>query len=211
MTEQLIDTIVANLAPVRRYRSPWLRASAFLAFAAVLAVMVAVLHQKEFYSSAVSQVSSQSTLYGALLTGVLATLAAFMIGQPERSRLWSLLPVPGFILWMSAMGYQCLSNWVSFRPDGITAGETAQCFATLFVMAAPLSLAAMLMLKTMAVLEPTRITVLTSLAIAGITAAAMDLFHPADASLLIIMFNLGTACLILGGGWLLRQINGTPA
>lgn len=208
MTEHLIDTMVSNLKPVRRYRSPWLRAAGFLAFAAILGLMVAILHQKAFSPEALSEVPSQPTLYGALFTGVLAAIAAFLIGQPDRSRWWWVLPLPAMAVWLGSMGYQCLTNWASFGPEGMTSGETAQCFATLFVMAAPLGLAAALMLKTMSILEPARITVLASLAVAGLTAAAMDIFHPADASVLILLFNLGTAGLLLAAGWLVKRASG---
>jgi hypothetical protein len=97
-----------------------------------------------------------ATLAGAFLKGILAALAVFMIGQPDRSRLWELLPLPILVFWLGSMGYQCLTNWVAFGPEGMTTGETAQCFATLFVMAVPLTLQAILMLRNMARLEPNR-------------------------------------------------------
>lgn len=204
-TEQLIESMTANLAPVRRYRAPWLRALGFLGFAAVLGATVAILHEKTLAGVTLDSLMVKPTLVSALLTGVLAAFAAFFIGQPDRSRMWSMLPVPAFGLWLGSLGHQCLTQWVAFGPNGMSLGETAQCFATFFVVAAPLGLAAVLMLKRMAVFERTRITLLGSLSVAGLTAAAMDVFHPVDASVLVILFNLGTALVLLGAGWLLGQ------
>lgn len=62
------------------------------------------------------------------------------------------------------------------------------------------------MLRRMSALDPVRITFLASLAVAGISAGAMDIFDRADASLLILVFNLGSAVVVLASGWLLNDL-----
>ena len=79
-------------------------------------------------------------------------------------------------------------------------GEAAKCFATLVLTSLPLSLAMLAMLRFAAPLRPTSAILLGSLAVAGITATALTLFHPLDATVMILAFNLGVALLIVGSG-----------
>ena len=72
-------------------------------------------------------------------------------------------------------------------------GETARCFATLVLTSLPLSLAMLVMLRYAAPLRPTAATLTGSLAVAAITATALSLFHDLDATVMILMWNLGTA------------------
>lgn len=40
-------------------------------------------------------------------------------------------------VWVSTIGYGCLTDWVSMNPNGIQRGEAARCFATLLMTSAP--------------------------------------------------------------------------
>jgi hypothetical protein len=139
----------------------------------------------------------------SLLTGILAAIGAFLVSIPGRSCWWFLLPVPTIMVWLSSIGYQCLTNWVIVEPGGVQFGETAECFATLILISLPLSLAMLAMLRHAAPLRPTNAILLGSLAVAGIAATALSLFHPLDATVMILVFNLGTALLIIGSGGVL--------
>ena len=139
-------------------------------------------------------------LSGSILTGACAAIAAFMLSLPDRSRLWLLLPLPALALWISTIGYQCLTDWVTVGADGIRLGETARCLATLVLTGLPLSLAMLVMLRAAAPLRPTGATVTGSLAVAAITATALSLFHYLDATVMILFWNLGTAAIMLGLG-----------
>ena len=130
-----------------------------------------------------------------------------MVSLPDRSHFWFFLPAPTLAAWLSTIGYQCLTNWVSFEPDGIRLGETVRCFATLVLTSLPLSLAMLVMLRYAAPLRPTTVTLTGSLAVAAITATALSLFHDLDATVMILIWNFGTAALIVGlGGMLGRRM-----
>lgn len=135
-----------------------------------------------------------------MLTGVFAGVAAFLVSLPDRSRLWLILPAPAAAIWLSNIGYQCLTQWISVGPNGVGLGEATRCFAALVLTSLPLSLAMMVMLRYAAPLRPTGVTFMGSLSVAAITATALSLFHSADATLMIIMFNLGTAAMFVGLG-----------
>ena len=200
-TPDLIGALTANLAPVRRLRPPVTRALSWLLLAALLLAVLAVsqgirpdLGQRLHGPSFILGVA------GASLTGILAAVAAFMLSLPDRSRFYLLLPAPALVLWLSTIGYQCLTNWVSLEPNGIRLGETARCFATLVLTSLPLSLAMVVMLRYAAPLRPMSVTLTGSLAVAAITATALSLFHDLDATVMILMWNLGTAALFVGIG-----------
>ncbi|WGR94017.1 DUF1109 domain-containing protein [Bradyrhizobium sp. ISRA443] len=198
-TSDLIASLAANATPVRRLRPPVMRAACWLLLAAAVLMLLAVnqgvrpdlvqkLHQPAF---AVCMAASA-------LTGVLGAVAAFLVSLPDRSRFWLLLPLPALVLWLSNIGYQCLTEWVSIGPEGMSFGEAARCFATLVLTSLPLSLAMLVMLRYAAPLRPTAATMMGSLAVAAITATALSLFHVIDASVMILMWNLGTAILFVG-------------
>jgi len=200
-TPDLIGALAANLAPVRRLRPPVTRALSWLLLAALLLAVLAVsqgirpdLAQRLHGPSFILGVA------GASLTGILAAVAAFMLSLPDRSRFYLLLPAPALVLWLSTIGYQCLTNWVSLEPNGIRLGETARCFATLVLTSLPLSLAMVVMLRYAAPLRPMSVTLTGSLAVAAITATALSLFHDLDATVMILTWNLGTAALFVGLG-----------
>ena len=200
-TPDLIDALAANLAPVRRLRPPAIRAFGWLLLAAlVLALLVVSQGIRPDLAQRLREPTFILGMAGTLLTGILAAVAAFMLSLPDRSRFCLLLPAPALVLWLSTIGYQCLTNWVSLEPNGIRLGETARCFATLVLTSLPLSLAMLMMLRYAAPLRPTAATLTGSLAVAAITATALSLFHDLDATVMILMWNLGTAALFVGLG-----------
>ena len=198
-TDDLIDSLATDMRPVKRLRPPLLRACCWLLGAGAVVALLAVnqgirpdlaqrLHDTPFVAS----------LVGSILTGILAVIAAFLVSLPDRSRLWILLPLPALVLWLSNIGYQCLTDWVSIGPDGMSPGEAARCFTTLAATSLPLSLALLVMLRYAARLRPIIVALTGSLAVSAITSTALALFHTIDASAMILMWNVGTAVLLVG-------------
>lgn len=201
-TPDLIESLVANAAPVRRLRPPVARAVGWLLFAALILALLAVSHGvRPDLELRLQQPVFVIGIAASLATGVLAAVASFIVSVPDRSRRWLLLPVPALLVWLATVGYGCLTAWVSIGPDGISLGETARCFATLVLVGAPLSLALLVMLRFAALLAPTSVAIAGNLAVAAMTSTALSLFHPLDATAMILIWNLGTAALlvVLGG------------
>ena len=198
-TPDLIASLAANATPVRRLRPPVMRAACWLLLAAVVLTLLAVNQGiRPDLVQRLQEPAFAASMAASLLTGVLATIAAFLVSLPDRSRLWLLLPVPALIVWLSNVGYQCLIQWVAIGPDGMSFGEAARCFATLVLTSLPLSLAMLVMLRYAAPLNPTAATFMGSLAVAATTATALSLFHVIDATVMILMWNFGTAVLFVG-------------
>jgi hypothetical protein len=137
-TPELIDRLCAGTTPVRRLRSPFLRAGLWLLVAGLALVALAALHgARPDLALRLRQPAFVAALAGSLLTGVLAALAAFQLSLPDRSRGWLFLPTPALVLWLATIGYGCLTSWVSIGPSGIRLGSTLECFRTLVLVSLP--------------------------------------------------------------------------
>ena len=200
-TQHLIDSLVARANPVRRLRPPLLRATMWLLLAATILALLALSHGlRPDLALRLKQPLFAAGLAASLLTGILAAVAAFIASLPDRSRLWLLLPVPSLAVWLSTVGYQCLTDWVSLQADGVRLGETADCFATIILTSVPLWLALLVMLRYAALFRPVAVAAAGSLAVAALAASALSAFHSFDASVMILLWNLGTAGLLVGLG-----------
>jgi hypothetical protein len=206
-TDELIDSLVERAAPVlRRLRPPLVRAALWLAFAGLLiAVIAAGSGIRPDFMEHLHQPAFAVTIGAALATGILATVAAFTVSIPGRSRWWLALPLPALAVWMSTIGYGCFAGWVSLRPEGLRPGEEMRCAALLVLTSVPLAIALAAMLRYAAMLRPGAVALSGGLAIAAIVAAVLPLFHGHDATAMILVWNLGTAALITGIAGLLGQ------
>ncbi len=196
-TPELIDVLAASATPVRRLQPPLARATWWLAFAALILVLAAVGHgARPDLAQRLHQPTFVASLLASLLTGVLAAIAAFMICLPDRSRAWFLLPMPALAIWVSTVGYGCVTDWVDLS-GGIHVEEAARCFATLVLTSAPLSLLMFVMIRQAAPLRPRPVAFAGSLAVAALTSSALSLFHEFDATIMILMWNVGVAAILL--------------
>jgi len=200
-TPDLIDALVQDATPVRRLRPPLVRAGLWLAFAAIVLGLIAIAHGlRPDFSDCMRQPLFVVGMLGALATGISAAVASFQLSLPDSSRLWIILPLPALALWVVTIGYGCLTDWVSIGPDSVRLGEAIRCFATLLMTSVPLSIAMLAMLRYTALLRPLEVSVLGGLAVAAVTAFALSLFHDLDATVMILLWNLGAAALIASLG-----------
>jgi hypothetical protein len=198
-TSDLIDALVDSATPIRRLRPPFLRACLWLALASGVLGLLCIAHgvRPDIFMRLQQPVFVVSMI-GALATAVLAALASFKLSLPDSSRWWLLVPAPALALWVSTIGYGCLTDWVTMSPDGVRMGEAVRCFATLLLTSVPLSIAMLIMLRHAALLRPTAVSTAGGLAIAAMTSFALSLIHDFDATIMILIWNLGVAALIAG-------------
>ena len=205
-TPDLIEALAANATPVRRLRPPLARATFWLSCAAVILVLLAVSHgARPDLAQRLQQPTFVVSILASLFTGILAAIASFLVSLPDRSRGWVLLPLPALVVWVSTIGYSCLTDWVEVNTSGLHMGEAARCFATLVLTSVPLSLLMFVMVRHAAPLRPMPVALTGSLAVAALTASALSLFHEFDATIMILMWNLGSAALLVVLGALLGR------
>jgi hypothetical protein len=198
-TSDLIDALVDSATPIQRLRPPSLRATLWLALAlGVLGILCIAHGVRPDISMRLQQPVFVMSMIGAFATAVLAALASFKLSLPDSSRWWLLLPTPALAVWVSTIGYGCLTDWITMGPDGVRMGEAVRCFATLLLTSVPLSIAMLIMLRHAALLRPTAVSTAGGLAIAAMTSFALSLIHNLDATIMILIWNLGVAALIAG-------------
>jgi len=198
-TPQLIDDLVRAADPVRRLRPPLVRAGLWLAIAACVLGLVTIVHGlRSDIAARFQEPVFVIGMAGALGTGILAAIASFRLSLPEASRRWLLLPVPALGLWLSAIGYGCLTDWISIGPNGVRIGEAVRCFAILILISVPLWVAMLAMLRYAAFLRPTTVSAMVGLAVAAMSMFALSLLHDLEATVMILVFNIGIAGIIAG-------------
>lgn len=197
-TNDLIETLVARSHKVRRLPRPSLLALFWLALAAGVLLLLAIEHGvRPDLALQWRNANFTVCLAASLATGMLAAIACINASLPDRSRLWLLLPLPTLAIWLSSIGYGCLTDWVEFNAGAVQPGEALRCFSTLLLVSLPLSGAMFLLLRHAARLRPMPVVLMAGLAVAAITASAMSLLHQLDASLMILIWNLGASLLIV--------------
>jgi hypothetical protein len=197
-TSELIEVLVSDARPVRRLLPPLLRAALWLM--APVSVFALLALGQGVRADLAQQLREPAFMLGtgaSLATGMLAAVASFMLNLPDRSRHWGWLPVPTLVLWVAAVGQGCLTHWVDIGPEGMQLGESARCLTTVLVTGLPLSLTLFAMLRHGSLLRVNSVTLAASLAVAAMSATAISFFHSIDASVMILITNLGTAALIV--------------
>jgi hypothetical protein len=198
-TADLIHTLAAQARPVRRLRPPFVRAGLWLLLAALILGFLTVSHGlRPQLAERTADPAFAASLIASALTGVLAAVSAFMLSLPDRSRAWVLLPAPALAVWLANIGYQCFAGWVSLPPGAVTVEAASSCMATLVLTSLPLSLVLFAMLRYAVALRPFSVVLAGSLAVSAVTSTALSLFHPLDATVMVLGWNLGTAVLFTG-------------
>jgi hypothetical protein len=198
-TADLIRALAANARPVRRLRPPLLRAALWLMLAAAILGLLTVSHGlRPGLAERLADPAFATSLIASALTGVLGAISAFMLSLPDRSRAWILFPGPALAVWLANIGYQCFAGWVSLPPGAVTVEAASSCVATLVLTSLPLSLVLFAMLRYAAALRPFSVVLAGSLAVSAVTSTALSLFHPLDATVMVLGWNLGTAVLFTG-------------
>jgi hypothetical protein len=200
---EIIDTLVSCASPVRRLRPPFQRALLWLAMATVVLGLIFIEHGvRADLAERLRQPGFAVGLAAAAITGILSAIAAFTISIPDRSRWWVLLPLPSLLIWIGTVSYECFADWISIGPDGIRVGEAVGCFTSLVLTSVPLGVVLIIMLRYAALVRSGPVAVMGGLAVAAITSTALALFHDLDATMMILVWNLGTAALIIALGYL---------
>lgn len=208
----LIDTLGADLTPVRRLLPPWLRTLGWLlavvAIAAVLLMRYGTTPMLQRWASAHDLAWAAA---GAAITTVCAAWAAFVLGIPGRSRAWAWLPLPAALLWIGASGVGCLRTWLAPGTSIATFHQSTDCLVFIVSFSIPLSALMIWMLRRACPLRPVLTAVLVGLASAAASACLLEICHAFDAAatdLLTHALAIGiviAANAVMGGRLLLRS------
>ena len=197
-TEKLIERLVADAAPVRRLRPPFVRAALWLAaVAAAISLAVYGFADTRIFLQRASDTKLAVELAATLATGIAAAFAAFELSVPDRSSKWALLPLLPFAVWIGTSGYSCYRHWLVQGSAGWEIGESEHCFAFILAASLPLGASLLILLGRSMPLAPAAVAATGGLAVAGIAAFALQFFHPFDVTFMDLGVHMTAVTIVV--------------
>ena len=209
-TEKLIEQLAEVVEPVRPLPSPWIRTAAWLLVAIpYVALVVFVVSPRADLISKASEWRYVIEQFAALATGITAATAAFATVIPGYDRKFLFFPVLPLAIWLGSLGDGCVKDWIHFGPDGLSLQPDWFCFPAIVLVGAVPAIAIAVMLRRGAPLTPHVTSALGGLAAAGLGNFGLRLFHSQDASLMVLVWQVGAVCVLaamaaLAGRYLLN-------
>jgi hypothetical protein len=196
-TERLIQTLVDTAKPVQPLPRPWIRSVWWLAIAIpYMALVVYVMSPRTDLMAKVTEARFLFEQFAALATGIASAFAAFASTIPGYSRKVLLFPVPPLAAWLGALGQGCISTWIQLGSSGLTLQPDWFCFPAIVLVGAIPAVAMVVMLRRGAPLMPCTTVALGGLAAAGLGNFGLRLFHPQDASLMVLVWQVGSVFIL---------------
>jgi hypothetical protein len=196
-TEKLIARLAEVIEPVRPLPRPWIRTAAWLLVAIpYVALVVLVVSPRADLISKASEWRYVVEQLAALATGITAATAAFAAVVPGYDHRFLLLPVLPLSIWLGTLGDGCVHEWIAFGPDSLSLRPDWVCFPAIVLVGSVPAIAMAVMLRRGAPLAPHLTAALGGLAAAGLGNFGLRLFHPQDASLMVLVWQVG-AVLVL--------------
>ncbi len=193
-TEELIASLAADIAPVRRLQPPMTRALVWIAaIAALAAIAVSLFSNLAAFVARASHPALAMELAATLLTAVAAVIAAFHLSLPDRSRAWALLPLPPLAAWLLLSGSSC---WRVWSTQGLGGGG-GHCL--LFIVGASLPTGALLFwgLSRSRPISPGLTAIAGGLGVAAASAFILQFFHPFDVTAIDLALHLVAVALVV--------------
>lgn len=209
--ERLIRHLAADLAPVRRLRSPAIRALGWLAIVAAIAILLGMFADLPAIGDRLAATPDMwLAVVGSAATAVLAVFAAFQLSLPDAPRVWAALPLPAALLWVAASGFGCLRTWFVTGTHAADLSEARDCLLFIVALSVPLSALLVVMLRRACPLQPGLVTLIAGLAAAAAAATLLNFFHPFDAAAIDLTVHAVAVTLVIlanraFGGLLLTQ------
>ena len=195
-TDKLIACLTEDADPVRRLPSPWVRTASWFAIAIpYVAVIVMMMAPRDDLALKFSDFRFLLEQVAALCTAIGAAVAAFQSIVPGYNRQFLLLPLVPLSVWLASLGQGCVETWLrgsallSFTSDFL-------CIPAIALVGTLPAVAMALMLRKGAPLWPHTSAALGGLAAAGLGNFGLRLFHNQDASLMVLVWQMGTVFML---------------
>jgi hypothetical protein len=208
--QALIDTLGAELTPVRRLLPPWQRALGWLAVVGMISVVLFVRYGAStmLHRWGVAPDLAWAAL-GGVVTAVTAAVTAFVLAVPGRSLVWAWMPVPSAVLWIGSSGLGCLRAHIPGMPVMDLHGAN-HCLIFIISYSIPLSGLMIWLLRRACPLRPVLTAVMVGLASAAASASLMEICHNFDATASDLFMHAVAVAIVVGvnammGGRLLSR------
>jgi hypothetical protein len=196
-TEKLIERLAEGARAVRPLSRPWRRTAAWLLLAIpYVALVVLVVSPRADLFAKAAQWRYLVEQLAALTTGIAAATAAFATTIPGYDRRIVFVPALPLAIWLGSLGEGCVQDWIRVGPDGLSLQPDWFCFPAIVLVGAVPAIAIAIMLRRGAPLTPPLTAALGGLAAAGLGNFGLRLFHPQDASLMVLVWQVGTVFIL---------------
>jgi len=200
-TENLIAALSQDLKPVKRLPSPARRLLGWMALALPVSLVMGALVEQQYITLAYERLTNMRSLIelGAIfLTALTAGYAALCCVQPGRSKHAWMLPVVPFAAWLALIGESCFRLFEQVGPDQFSFAPHWTCYPSVVATGAAPAIVLVLLLKRGMLTSPTRTVGLAALAASALGAVGLRLFHPPDATVMLLLWQLIATVTFLG-------------
>jgi len=200
-TEELIRRLASDARPVRRLAHPIWRVMFWLSISiAYLAIAVLIMGPRPDIASKLVEPRFVIEVAAAFLTGVMAAAAAFCAGCPGRPLWERFAPLPALTVWLGSLGEGCWRDWLRSGVDGLSIQPDFGCFPSIVLVSLIPGATILMMIRRGAPIAPISTTALAALAASALGTAALRLFHAVDASIMILVWQIGSVAVFTGLG-----------
>lgn len=196
-TNAVIRRLAGDARPVRPLASPWTRTALWLALAApYVALVIVLMSPRPDLGLKFSEPRFLIEEGAALATGIAAALAAFATVIPGFDRKFLLTPVFPAAIWLGSLGEGCVRQWLVQGSAGLSLQSDWMCLPAIVIVGLVPAIGMVAMLRRGAPMMPCVSIGLAGLAAAGLGDFGLRFFHPQDASLMVLVWQVGSVVLL---------------
>ena len=202
-TDRLIRELAKGSGLISRLSPPWTRTAIWFGLAVpYVALVVFMMSPRADLAAKLVDPAYLVEQFAALSTAIAAGFAAFASTVPGYDRKYLFLPALPFGLWFGSLSLGCLRTWLQYGPEGISLHPDWLCFPAIVLVGMFPAIAMAVMLRRGAPLSPRLTTAFGGLAAAGLGDFGLRFFHPQDASVMVLVWQMSTVFLLtLLAGW----------
>ncbi len=194
---ELMRALADEAQPVRRLRSPFARMAIwFLISIFWVALVVLFKGVRPDLTAKLVDARWMLEVLAALATSLMAATAAFCTVVPGRPKWEHAMPLLPASVWLGVLAVGCYQAW---RQSGDLVAQITPdwaCFPGIVMTGIGPAIVMVAMLRRGAPLSPRLSIALGALAAAALAEVGLRLFHQQDASIMVLVWQGGTVCLL---------------
>lgn len=200
-TDNLIAELAGDLKPVKRLPHPAKRLLGWMALALPVSLVLGALVEQQHLSLALERIHDARImleLAAILATALSAGYAALASAQPGRSENVWMGPVVPFLVWLSLVSETCWRLFERVGPEQFSFAPHWTCYPSVVATGFAPALLMVVLLRRGAITRPTASVVLGTLAASALGAVGLRLYHPPDATVLLLIWQFIATVTFLG-------------
>lgn len=197
-TESIVGDLVRQTRRVERLPAPERRALMWLIIAIPFVALFSLsMGLREDLAQKFTEARYLVEQSAALATAIVAAFAAFWAVVPSAPRWILFAPLIPLSVWLGSLGLGSIQDWVTAGPAGVSFSPDWFCLPGIAAVGSLPAVVMAIMLRGGVPMFPHLGVALGGLAAAGIGNFGLRLFHVEDASIMVLVWQLGTVALLV--------------